>query len=75
MVSHAITMIVIKLKAYTYIEKGRFELLGKPRSEIADQSLPMIFLASSEEIGEKRLKVFPCLYSLLSMEFLNTKYL
>ena len=31
-----ITMIVIKMKAYTYIEKGRFELLDKPKPEILD---------------------------------------
>ena len=37
--------------------------------------LLIIFSASSAEIGENRLKTFPSLYSLLSMEFLNTKYL
>ena len=31
-----ITMIVIKMKAYTYIEKGRFELLDKPKPELLD---------------------------------------
>ena len=36
MVSLATTMIVIKMKAYTYIEKGRFELLDKPKPEIQD---------------------------------------
>lgn len=34
--SLAITMIVIKMKAYTYIEKGRFELLDKPKPELQD---------------------------------------
>ena len=28
MVRHVITMTVIEMKAYTYIEKGRFELLS-----------------------------------------------
>lgn len=36
MVKHAITMIVINMKAYTYIEKGRFELLDKPKPELLD---------------------------------------
>ena len=36
MVSLATTMIVIKMKAYTYIEKGRFELLDKPKPELQD---------------------------------------
>lgn len=30
MVRRVTTMTVIKMKAYTYIEKGRFELLDKP---------------------------------------------
>ena len=34
--NRVITMIVIKMKAYTYIEKGRFELLDKPKPEILD---------------------------------------
>lgn len=33
---HAITMTVINMKAYTYIEKGRFELLDKPKPELRD---------------------------------------
>ena len=36
MVRRVITMIVIKMKAYTYIEKGRFELQEKPRPELQD---------------------------------------
>ena len=36
MVSLATTMTVIKMKAYTYIEKGRFELLDKPKPELQD---------------------------------------
>ena len=36
MVSLAITMIVIKMKAYTYIEKGCFELQEKPKPELQD---------------------------------------
>ena len=36
MVKHAIIMTVIKMKAYTYIEKGRFELLDKPKPELQD---------------------------------------
>ena len=36
MVRRVITMTVIKMKAYTYIEKGRFELLDKPKPEILD---------------------------------------
>ena len=32
----AITTIVIKMKAYTYIEKGRFELLDKPKPKLQD---------------------------------------
>ena len=32
--SLATTMIVIKMKAYTYIGKGRFELLDKPKPEL-----------------------------------------
>ena len=36
MVSLATTMIVIKMKAYTYIEKGRFELLDKPKPQLQD---------------------------------------
>ena len=36
MVRRVITMIVIKMKAYTYIEKGRFELQGKPKPELQD---------------------------------------
>ena len=31
MVRRVITMTVINMKAYTYIEKGRFELLDKPQ--------------------------------------------
>ena len=34
--SLATTMIVIKMKAYTYIEKGRFELLDKPKPQLQD---------------------------------------
>ena len=33
---HVITMTVIKMKAYTYIEKGRFELLDKPKPQLQD---------------------------------------
>ena len=29
-------MTVIKMKAYTYIEKGRFELLDKPKPQLQD---------------------------------------
>ena len=29
-------MIVINMKAYAYIEKGRFELLDKPKPELQD---------------------------------------
>ena len=29
-------MTAIKMKAYTYIEKGRFEMLDKPKPEILD---------------------------------------
>ena len=36
MVSHVTTMTVIKMKAYTYIEQGRFELLDKPTPELQD---------------------------------------
>ena len=36
MVSLATTMTVIKMKAYTYIEKGRFELLDKPTPQLQD---------------------------------------
>ena len=36
MVRHAVTMIVINMKAYTYIEKGRFELVDKPMPELQD---------------------------------------
>ena len=36
MVSLATTMTVIEMKAYTYIEKGRFELQEKPRPELQD---------------------------------------
>lgn len=32
----ATTMTVIKMKAYTYIEKGRFELMDKPKPELQD---------------------------------------
>ena len=34
--SLATTMTVIKMKAYTYIEKGRFELLDKPKPQLQD---------------------------------------
>ena len=36
MVRHVTTMTVIEMKAYTYIEKGRFELQEKPRPELQD---------------------------------------
>ena len=36
MVSLATTMTVIKMKAYTYIGKGRFELLDKPKPQLQD---------------------------------------
>ena len=36
MVSLATTMTVTNMKAYTYIEKGRFELLDKPKPELLD---------------------------------------
>lgn len=36
MVNLATTMIVIKVKAYTYIDKGRFELQDKPKPELQD---------------------------------------
>ena len=36
MESLATTMTVIKMKAYTYIEKGRFELQDKPKPELQD---------------------------------------
>ena len=36
MVRRVITMTVIKMKAYTYIEKGRFELLDKPKPQLQD---------------------------------------
>ena len=36
MVSLVTTMIVINMKAYTYIEKGRFELLDKPKPQLQD---------------------------------------
>ena len=34
MVNHAITTIVTNMKAYTYIQKGRFDLLDKPKPQI-----------------------------------------
>ena len=37
MVSLATTMTVIKMKAYTYIEKGHFEFVDKPKPELQDR--------------------------------------
>ena len=36
MVRRVTTMTVIRMKAYTYIEKGRFELLDKPKPKLLD---------------------------------------
>ena len=43
----AITMTAIRMKAYTYIEKGRFEMLDKPKPEILDQKDALVRVTMS----------------------------
>ena len=57
MVSLAITMTVIKMKAYTYIEKGRFELLDKPKPEILDPKDAIVYIPEMQE-AELMYKLF-----------------
>ena len=43
----AITMTAIRMKAYTYIEKGRFKMLDKPKPEILDQKDALVRVTMS----------------------------